>query len=126
MSFFSRLFMDPHQRQLRRPEDFKAPLDLPQIKAEVAGQVKDPESRDLMLGALGEFGAQRPLTIAGVVRDGYALRDATQNTTDGTLHQYGVEATLGADLVTGFLIRRANTLADGIKSGAGAALGDAL
>lgn len=126
MSFLARLFMDPHQRQLRRPEDYQAPLDLQQIKAEVTAQVKDPESRNLMLEELSGFGPTRPLTVAAVVKDGYSLRDATQNTTDRAMHQYGVEATLGADMVSGFLIRRANQLADGIKTGATAALGGAL
>lgn len=123
MSFLTRLFMDPHQRQLTRPEDYKAPLDLAQVKSEVAAKTKDPESRSLMLEALSGFGPQRPLTVAGVVKDAYSLREATASTTDNTMHQYGVEATLGADMVTSFLIRRANQLADGIKPGATAAVG---
>lgn len=126
MGFFARLFMDPHQRQLRRPEDYRAPLDVEAIRAEVRGAVKDPESRDLMLSELADYGAAKPLTLARVVEDGYSLREATSRATDRALHELGVEATLGAELMTGFLIRRANQLADGIRPGAAAALGDAL
>ena len=126
MRLLDRLFMDPHQKQLTRPQDYKAPLDVEQVKAEVSAQVKDYETRSLMLAELSGFGPARPLTIAGVVQDGYALSAAMDRNTDGALHQFGVEAKLGASLVTGFLTRRANQLADGIKPGASTLLGSAL
>jgi len=126
MRFLARLLMDPHQKALTRPEDFKRPLDPAQIKAEIRAQVTDHESRELMLDAVSGFGPQRPLTLAGVVDDLYSLQDATRRETDRHLHEFGVGASLGAHFVVGFLTRRANQLADGIKPGAQAALGDLL
>lgn len=63
------------------------------------------------------------LLLIRVQRDFSGRYGGDWTTLDGAMHQYGVEATLGADFVVGFLTRRANAIADGIGSGAAQALG---
>lgn len=109
LSFLSRLFMPPEQRALKNPEDFDRPQDAAVLERDLKRAVRDPETRDLMISevrSLSERGL--PVTIGNAVADARSLKNELSRTHDRALHEFGIAAHLGADLLASHLILRVN------------------
>ena len=130
MQFIKRLFMDPSQRALANPDDYRKPLDVDQIIKEVksgkAG-ITDPEAIGYMVSAADSFEHRdKPLTIEGCVDDVHSLTYALKREGDRSLREFGIGARLGSDFLASYLIRRANQIAATIRPGAQQGLGGAF
>ena len=130
MDRIDRWFMDPQQRALTDPKQYSAPLDadavIEEIRSGRAG-IRDAESKGLMMSsARDEVAARGKLTISGIVGQVQSLDIALDRPHDNSLHQFGVEARLGADLLADYLVRRANQIAATVKQGATESLAGAF
>ena len=121
MGLIARLFMDPYQKQLVDPRQFKAPVDREQIMAELdagAAGRQDHQTMQFMRRAVRDVNEGGPLTIAAVADSFQSLQSSLRWTTDRSLHEFGVLASVGDRALLSYLIERANRLAEGIHPGA--------
>src|SRR5258708_7970534 len=122
MRFLSRLFMDGYQRALTDPAQYTAAIDAKAVIEELSSGksgIRDYESLGYMKGAAeSELENHGKLTIAGVAEQAQSLGFALGQPHHQCLHEFGVTAKLGAEMLADYLIRRANKLAEGIKPGA--------
>ena len=108
IGFLSRLFMDPYQREPANPADFERPVDAKAVESEIKARYGASESGALMLRELSSLAQGAPVTIARAADDYYSLKSALDRPHDAGLHEFGIEAALGSEFLTRFLIRRAN------------------
>lgn len=108
LGFLSRLFMDPYQRELRDPANFERPVDAKAVEAEIKARYGASESGELMLRELSSLAKDAPVTIARAAEDYYSIKSALDRPHDAGLHEFGIEAALGSEFLTRFLISRAN------------------
>lgn len=126
-SGLKRLFMDPHQKVLTRPEDFHHAFDPDEIRAEIERGATGHchEGRDAMRGAIRDLGDE-PLTLANAVRNKYASdRTFRYGNYPDCVREAIVLGRLGTFYLVTHLTRKANELAK-VEAGAEETLGKAF
>ena len=121
--------MDPYQKQLTDPSQYRVPVDRAEVMKEIeagASGVRDHETMSFMKRAVNEVNEGGDLTIAHAASSYESMRRATRSAPDRSLAEFGVLAACGDAALTNYLIRRANLLAQGIKPGAQQVMADAF